>query len=171
MRKLLYVAVPIIVIIRIFLLLFWGLTLYSIFAPVEYEGERGTLRWVREESCFVDYSILEDIIQLRYSMCFENESGHDLVIYGMGVRFDKSTLAGIMENDGFVNCKGENSHYILLIPDGDKINVIVSLEGEYLGGEINEDLAIPVEMMPIIGLAKELPSEYIDTEDSIHDDN
>lgn len=166
MRKSFYIVIILAVIICIFFLGILGLTAYSIFVPFKYEGEYRGLQWVRDESCFVDYSISEDTIQLRYSMCFYNTSGHDLVIYSAGAQFDERTLDGLMENVGILDCNDGNSCFLALIPDGEMTNVIVVFEGKYLGGKIRENPAIPKELILAYGLAEALPTDDAGTEES-----
>lgn len=129
---------------------FWGisiLTLYSLFDTAESDGEYRGLRWIREESYFVDYSIVGDIVQFRYSICFNNTSGHDLLISPVSAEFDVRELNGWLEYEDFFRGKIDGAEYEALIPDGEKVHIIFVFEGTYLGGEVNQKLSNPVDLV------------------------
>lgn len=98
--------------------------------------------WVRSESYFVGYTVSGDKIQFRYSFCFQNLSEYDLKADAFVVSFRKRDLKNwLMYEQNFIGelISGDKD---VLIPSGEKVNVILVFEGEYLGGEVNEEVYI-----------------------------
>lgn len=98
--------------------------------------------WVRDQSYLLDYTIKDNSIQLRYSFCFQNHTGYDLRVNGFVVDLRKSDLNGWLKYENSYNGALENGDDDILILSGEKINVILVLEGEYLGGEVNTNFRV-----------------------------
>lgn len=114
--------------------------------------EQNRLLWVKEECHFVDYIIKDDTIIFRYSFCFDNQSRHDIIISSFTASFAPKELEGwVAYNDFFF---GKTDQPEILIHDGEKAIVTISFEGDYLGGEVNEDLSCPVEIMFVQSIAQ-----------------
>ncbi len=122
-----------------------GLTIYSIFDKPATESKG--LRWLRNQSFFMDYSISDDIVSFRYSICFENTSDHDYLISPIAAKFEKSELDGWLRYEKFFEGRVETGEYNTLIPSGETINVIFVFKGDYLGGKVNEKLSHPVDLL------------------------
>ncbi len=123
---------------------------FSVFDKPEQTDENNTLRWIAEESCFVDYEIVEDTVKFRYSICFENNSDEDDTI-SILAKFKKSELKDWIKADEFIfGCDETGERLHEKIKQGEKKNVVFVFEGEYLGGEVNTNLSFPDEIMYVI---------------------
>ena len=98
--------------------------------------------WIRNESYFVDYTIKGDKIQFRYSFCFQNLSDYDMILYAFSATFRKRDLKGWLKYEKGIEGVLDNGEDKVLLPTGQKMNVVLVFEGEYLGGEVNEDVFI-----------------------------
>ena len=99
--------------------------------------------WIREESHFVDYSIDGDVIKFRYLFTFENTYHRDMIISYPQVEFSRKELKGWLEyKDSYVGVS-EDGTTDTYIPAGEKVGVVLTFEGKYLGGEVNTELSIP----------------------------
>ena len=114
-------------------------------------SEPSKLRIVKEESYFAGYEIKGDRVIFSYSICFANDYEEDFDIL-FSARFKKSELKGWFERDekdtSFISGSpviGEWKNFI--IKSGEKKNVLLYFEGQYLGGEVNENLSFPLEIM------------------------
>lgn len=97
-------------------------------------------RWIREESGLVDYTISDNIIQVRYALCFENNSESDTSLSHLFASFKKSHLRGWMKYEIAYHGYLENGDDTLIVKSGEKTTVIYVFTGEYLGGDVNEKL-------------------------------
>ena len=107
------------------------------------------LSWNPEESYFVDYEINGEKIKFRYSICFHNHTSEPTEI-GISAKFNKRELNGWLRYEGFFI--GTDDRGILkygLIKPKEKINIIYTFEGDYLGGTVNDSLSFPEELMTI----------------------
>lgn len=134
-------------VVIIFLLAFMVVTMCSCNA----NSEPSKLRIVKEESYFAGYEIKGDRVIFSYSICFANDYEEDFDIL-FSARFKKSELKGWFERDekdtSFISGSpviGEWKNFI--IKSGEKKNVLLYFEGQYLGGEVNENLSFPLEIM------------------------
>ena len=98
--------------------------------------------WVREESYLLNYTIQDNSIQLRYSFCFQNQTGYDLRLNGFVVDLRKRDLKGWLKYEDSYDGVLENGEDDILILSGERINVILVIEGEYLGGDVNTNFRI-----------------------------
>lgn len=96
--------------------------------------------WIREESGLVYYTISDDIIQVRYALCFENNSESDTSLSHLFASFKKSHLRGWMKYEIAYHGYLENGDDTLIVKSGEKTTVIYVFTGEYLGGDVNEKL-------------------------------
>ncbi len=106
-----------------------------------------SIYWIKEESGFVDYEIAGDSIRFRYRICFANETPQDAGIK-LAAKFSRSESEGWLENQDFFN--GLDSHgewSYQTIEAGKKTQLVFTFEGKYLGGEVNEELAFPDELI------------------------
>lgn len=98
--------------------------------------------WLKDESYLIDYTIKGDRIQLRYSFCFYNNSGYDLRMNGFILDLKRRDLKGWLKYEDNYEGELENGVKEVLIPFGEKMNVVLVIEGEYLGGEVNTEFRI-----------------------------
>ena len=109
-----------------------------------------TLHWLKEESRFVDYEITdENTVKFRYSICFVNDTEEDATVT-VSAKFNKKELADWVEAEGqdfFTGCDENGEMLYAVIESGEKKNVTVVFEGNYLGGTVNEALSFPEELM------------------------
>lgn len=119
------------------------------FHPQNKEPE--SLRWIEEESYFVDYEITDSgLIKFRYSICYQNFFDRDVEI-AITVDFKKRDLKGwakeLESHEGFVGCDENGERLYSIIKTGEKRNVVYTFEGEYLGGSVNTNLSFPDNLM------------------------
>lgn len=96
--------------------------------------------WIQEESMLVDVKIEDNNVQLFYSICFDNRYDHGVTVSSVVAKFSQYDLLGWLHyQDAFVaeTTDGCNS---VIIPPETKMSVTFIFQGEYLGGEIDEDL-------------------------------
>ena len=98
--------------------------------------------WVKDQSYLLDYTIQDNSIELRYSFRFENHTGYDLRINGFVVDLRKKDLKGWLKYEDFYNGMLENGEDDIMIRSGEKIDVVLVLKGEYLGGEVNTNFQV-----------------------------
>ncbi len=110
--------------------------------------EEKSFYWLPEESFFVDYDIVDEkTIKFRYTICFVNNLDVDTTI-SLSAKFDKKELAGwVVQTDGFMGCDENGELLYKEIKQGEKEFVTVTFEGKYLGGEVNENLSFPEELI------------------------
>ena len=110
--------------------------------------EASGFHWVREESCFLDYTISKNTISFRYLFCFENNTEYDIYVSSLDADFSPKELDGWIEHEcgtlyGDIEPKGSG----ITVRSGEKANIIVVFEGKYLGGEVTTDLSIPIHVV------------------------
>lgn len=113
----------------------------------ETQNSANGLDWLQEESYFVDYMIDGDVVRFRYLFTFENTYHRDMIISFPQVTFSRKELKGWLEyKDPYigVNEDGTTDNYI---PAGEKVSIILTFEGNYLGGEVNTALSVPDSIM------------------------
>lgn len=115
---------------------------FDSFGLSETKGDTESGFWIRNESYFVDYAIEGDRIQFRYSFCFQNLSDYDLILYSIGARFRKRDLKDWLKYEKRFDGVPDNSDHEIHLKSGQKMNVVLVFEGEYLGGEVNKDIYI-----------------------------
>ena len=112
-------------------------------APIsssEPNEEFGGNRWIEEESGFLDYTIVDETIQFRYLFCFQNDTEYDLTFNAFAAKFKKRDLKGWLQYEKFFNGTLENGENSVTVKAGEKKNLALIFEGEYLGGTVNENL-------------------------------
>lgn len=103
--------------------------------------------WLQDESGFVDYEISGDVVRFRYSICFVNETTADTGIK-LSAKFSGKELSDWLENEDYfegLDDHGEWSYQT--IKAGEKAQLIYTFEGKYLGGDVNEELSFPEEII------------------------
>lgn len=114
------------------------------------DGDPNTLRWIPEESRFLDYEITENRIRFKYSICFENGFDTDEMI-SLSAKFARKELKGWLKYESFFEgCDETGNRAYYLIKSGEKVNLVFVFEGEYLGGSVNENLSFPEELLTSI---------------------
>ena len=105
------------------------------------------LYWVPEKSHFVDYEIDGDRIKFRYSIHFVNSFNDDMQV-SLSAKFNSKELKGWLKNESFFKGCDQNGEMLCAIVKADSsADVIFTFEGEYLGGEVNENLSFPEELI------------------------
>lgn len=147
MKKLLLIVLSILIALS---LVFVAWTIWTIVSSgLENNDDQGySLRWLKEESYFVDYEITSaNTIKFRYSICLVNDTEDDITV-SLSAKFEKNELKGWVEQDDFFLGCDENGNWLYQeIKGGEKKNVIFVFEGKYLGGDPNENLSFPSELM------------------------
>lgn len=115
----------------------------------------GTLHWVRDQSYCLDISVQHDRVYLTYSFHFENTSDNDYWVCYPQAKFSRIELFGWMEYDNFSGY-GENGEKTFLVPANDDVDIIVTFEGNYLGGRVNDKISTP----SIVFLQKQNTPDY-----------
>ena len=109
--------------------------------------ETNTLRWIPEESYYIGYDIIDDIVKFQYSICFENCTEYDTII-SLHAKFHKNDLKGWVIPDGFfVGCDENANTLYQLINAHQKINVVYTFFGEYVGGDVSDEVSFPDEII------------------------
>lgn len=106
------------------------------------DKKNGNEFWVKDQSYLLDYTIQDNSIELRYSFRFENHTGYDLRINGFVVDLRKKDLKGWLKYEDYYNGMLENGEDDIMIRSGEKIDVVLVLKGEYLGGEVNTNFRV-----------------------------
>lgn len=129
-----------VVLLGIFCVAVFGLLIWNLIEITYSEnGDNPRITFYPEESYFIDYTIKEDTIQIRYSFCFENHIDSDLIV-SVSATFDSK------KHFDYHNC------YFLTFEDGsryfrvnalEKSNYILILEKEYSGEEIEASFPSP----------------------------
>ena len=112
----------------IVLLMIWGIYDES------QMNKEPALSWVKEETRFISYSVDENKVFFTYELCFENHTEWEITIYSVGISLSKKQTQGWLKHENSYGEKLDNK-YTAVIPAGQKCNVTVTFEGEYLGGE------------------------------------
>ena len=102
----------------------------------------GALRWIREKSSCTDISIQNDRVVLAYSLHFENTTVDDYWVCYPQASFRRIELLGWMEYDNFSGY-GKTGESTFLVPANDAVDIVVSFEGNYLGGPVNDNISLP----------------------------
>ena len=112
-----------------------------------YKSEETSISWEPEKSHFADYEINGDRIKFRYSIHFVNSSNDDMPV-SLSAKFNSKELKGWLKNESFFKGCDQNGEMLYAIVKADSpADVIFTFEGEYLGGEINENLSFPEELI------------------------
>ncbi len=99
--------------------------------------------WKPEKSYFVDYEIIdEDTVKFRYSICLENILNEPTNV-AIGVTFDEKELNGWVTPDFFIGYDDVGEMLYATVDPKTVKNVVFTFFGEYLGGEVNEELSFP----------------------------
>ena len=109
-------------------------------ADTESASDGKIFTWVKDESKLVDVKIVDNEVQLYYSLCFDNQLEYDITISQVGGNFSRFDCWGWLKyQKDFIGetIDGSNS---ATIPAETKTNVTFIFTGEYLGGKINDDL-------------------------------
>lgn len=115
---------------------------FSRFGGSENNPNESTLHWVPEKSHFAEYEIVEDKIRFVYEIYFVNESDEDAEIM-LSASFKSSDLKGWVKNQNSFICLNS---YERIEKDESKA-IRFTFEGDYLGGEVNENLSLPEELI------------------------
>lgn len=112
-----------------------------------YKEEETSISWEPEKSHFVDYEIDGDRIKFRYSIHFANDYDEDITI-SLSVKFKSKELKKWVKADkdigGFFNGCDQNGEMLYTtIKAGEQVDIVYVFIGEYLGGEVNENLSFP----------------------------
>ena len=96
---------------------------------------------------FVDYEIIDEKIRFGYSICFVNDSENSHKV-SLSAKFNSEELRGWLKNNGFFLGCNENGEILSeeILPETKK-NIIFYFEGEYLGGNVNNELSFPDEII------------------------
>lgn len=106
-----------------------------------------SIYWIKEESSFVDYEISGDIVRFRYSICFVNEMQEHADVK-IAAKFSGKELSRWIENkDYFEGLDDHGEWNYQRIKSGEKAQLIYTFEGKYLGGDVNEKLSFPQELI------------------------
>lgn len=114
-------------------------------------GSSSALKWIPEESRFVDYKINNGKVTVRYSIAFENFTEDDIE-FSINAAFSKSETKGWLKNEilnGMAYDENNESGHIILHAY-EKRNVVISFTGDYLGGKVNTNLSFPEEIAPVL---------------------
>lgn len=120
---------------------------------------RNGLRWIKDESYFVDYTIDGEKIIFKYALTFENSAEEDILIRYPTVYFYRFQLWGWMEHQNGYKGKCEDGSSEFIVPAGESRCVICVFEGKYLGGTVKTDLGYPKTVMFIQDIVKEQGDE------------
>ena len=127
-----------------FLLIVFTLSLIAGCTPADTESasDGETFTWVKDESKLVDVKIVDNEVQLYYSLCFDNRYDNSFwvsSVTGGFTRFD--CWRWIKYKKAFV-AETEDGNNGTLIPPNTKTSVIFVFRGEYLGGKIKKNIRI-----------------------------
>ncbi|MBQ2676082.1 MAG: hypothetical protein IJF54_01605 [Clostridia bacterium] len=102
------------------------------------------MKWIEKKSKFVGYEITDkNTVQLRYSLCFENNEDWDLSVSYISAEFDEEKLNGWMDyREAFVGYIEGAEDKNIIVKSGEKKMVDVIFEGTYLGGKVNADMSL-----------------------------
>ena len=121
--------------------------LVSLISACNGEKDDYALRWIEEESKFVDCEITEDnFVILRYSICFVNESEEDLSV-SVSARFNKKEIEGWIKYDFLEGLDERGELLYAVVKRGERVNVTYTFKAPYLGGKINESLSFPEDVI------------------------
>lgn len=124
-----------------------GIILYSILQSPQTDDLNDTLHWLPDESYFVDYEIVDNTVKFRYSICFVNGTERDCGVK-VSAKFKEEELSNWIKNVDFFEGHSKNGEWSYCeIKSGEKINLVLTFEGEYLGGSVNTDLSFPEELI------------------------
>lgn len=124
------------------------------------EDYGGSLHWVRRESRFVDYYIDGDTVVFRYLLVFHNDSEYDYIVYSPQMDFPEDEVCEwiALPEKGGLRGYFPNNEYECRIRMGTIKRVIVTITGRYLGGEVNENLSLPIKFVYSCGI---VDPEYV----------
>ena len=106
------------------------------------DSDRKYFKWVKEESVLVDVKVVDNTVQLYYSLCFDNRYDHEVDVWAISVDFSRYSLLGWLKyQDAFVGDPIDGSTKVT-IPPSTKTSVVFVFQGEHLGGKVNEKLQI-----------------------------
>ncbi len=88
--------------------------------PKKTDNDNGYLSWIKEESYFVDYSIVDSTVKFRYSICFENTSEYDFQISPASAGFQADELKEWVAYEKSFEGYPESDEYYTVIPSGKK---------------------------------------------------
>ena len=122
-----------------FTLIFIGCTPNNTVSAPSEEG----FFWDQDESELVDVKIVDDEVYLYYSLCFDNRNDDCSVqVSSVTGSFSKFDCKGWLKHQKAFVAETEDGQNGLLIPPKTKTSVVFVFQGEYLGGEIKEDMRL-----------------------------
>ena len=122
-----------------FVLMFIGCTHKDAESTSSNEG----FFWDQDESELVDVKIVDDEVYLYYSLCFDNRNDDCSVqVSSVTGSFSKFDCKGWLKHQKAFVAETEDGQNGLLIPPKTKTSVVFVFQGEYLGGEIKEDMRL-----------------------------
>ena len=98
--------------------------------------------WKKSESKLVDVKIVDNKVQLYYSICFDNQYDHSIWVSSVTGGFSRFDCWRWMKYEKAFVAETEDGQNGVLLPPKTKMSVIFVFEGEYLGGKINEDMRL-----------------------------
>ncbi len=111
---------------------------------------------VPEECYFVDYEIDGNRIKFRYAFTWFNDTDDDTMVEGFQCKFKRSEIKKWLDPDkdgNWLPAKNEigDDSVAFIVPANSKCTVVLTFEGEYLGGEVNENLSYPIDCLMVMG--------------------
>ena len=119
---------------------------YDIQSDPGIDSKNG-LRWIKDESYFVDYTIDGEKIIFKYALTFENSAERDILVSYPSVSFYMIQTIRWIEYERFYDGRLEDGSEEFIIHAGERLCLIFSFEGKYVGGEVNENLGPPKTVM------------------------
>ncbi len=144
MKKNLFLLIAI-SIVSVAIIIILILTAIAIIVPPESGNENNTFHCSEADSYFVDCKVENGRVKIRYSMCFVNNSDHD-VSFTLAAKFKKNEVKRIMKSDFVFGCDENGDVLTQTLHCGEKKNIVYIFERDYLGGDISKTISFPEEL-------------------------
>lgn len=125
-----------------------ALVIFSIILSQNLLDKSNTFYWEPEESHFVDYKITdENTVKFRYSIRFVNNSEEDTTTAVTAIFNSKELEGWLDQGNGLTGCDENGEMLYTEIKAGEQADVVYVFEGKYLGGDVNQNLSFPEEIV------------------------
>jgi len=109
--------------------------------------ECSVLHWVQNECQVESCEIIGNVVEIKCKLVFENHDDTSRTISYLRGKFNYWELFGWAKYEKFFEGKIENGDTQVLIPAGEKIEVIYTFITEYNGSGTPKDISIPTQIM------------------------
>lgn len=141
--------------VQILALILGFCALVSCSSAKEPEDLSDTFQYLPDKSYFVNYEIDGNTVRFRYSICFVNNTKENMEV-NLSAQFQKSELRGWIKYEAFYDGCDETGEMLYeTVKAGETKHITFVFEGEYLGGDVNEALSFPEEILLVTKIVEE----------------